>query len=554
MFKKLAIYAILIVGIIISLKFYLQTDKKDTEQPNEKLELALSQAGSNRPEIERFLSLYKKPEDSLKFRAAKHLIENLMYHEYQDESKNIDPNLSKKIHLADSLYYQAVKGKSSIEINSMSMADSIAKFSKYINSLNLTIADLPERKGNPEATAIENISYETLKQQLERSFELKESSPLISKMSFTDFCEYIVPFQARFGKSIRKSSKELSDFISKYIIPNGHLDITEAAKLYRLAIYNLRYILGDYPLKRRVGYEEVLFTNVPNWDCFDISNYAAAFFNAAGIPTATEYNMAFKMLPGRHSLCAILDDAGHYTIFSPEGFDYFPQQMAEKFEKYDGWLNLYRIHYAPQADAPHFLKSAHEFVPTELANPFIEDVTSKRMETISLELPFKAETNNNLAYLASFNSQEEMVPITWAEINKDKKTANFLNVIPNRLYFPIYYKGNSIEVFGKPFMMIKGNSVENGYVKREYNDFPTPSNNEVIISRKFPRKEHMIKIAQDLKGTILAGSNDPSFNKVDTLYTLDFELQPRFQEIALENEKPYKFYRIIAPEEKPNLF
>ncbi|MDR2919120.1 MAG: hypothetical protein LBV72_07140 [Tannerella sp.] len=44
------------------------------------LDLALNMAGENRPELEKVLAYYSSPEDSLKYRAACFLIENMPYH------------------------------------------------------------------------------------------------------------------------------------------------------------------------------------------------------------------------------------------------------------------------------------------------------------------------------------------------------------------------------------------------------------------------------------------------------------------------------------------
>ena len=48
---------------------------------NEALELALQQAGTNRPELEKVLAHYQN--DSLKYQATVFLIKNMPYYEYQ---------------------------------------------------------------------------------------------------------------------------------------------------------------------------------------------------------------------------------------------------------------------------------------------------------------------------------------------------------------------------------------------------------------------------------------------------------------------------------------
>ncbi|WET69020.1 hypothetical protein [Sphingobacterium sp.] len=519
---------------------------------NENLEFTLSHSGSNRKELERFLALYSKKSDSLKLKAAEFLVENLVYHEFSNDVNDVDPIFFKKVDLADSLYYELVKGKTYNEINIKAVSDSVAKISKYIKSLDLNVKDLT-RNNTANLNSIENITFEALKEQLETSFHLRQTTPLVSKLSFTEFCEFVLPFQARFGRNIRLTNRDLNKFIKKYINPVGSEDLSNILKLYRVTISNFRKILGNYPLHMKIGFEEVLFSKVPGWDCFDVTNYATAFLNSIGIPSAAEYNISYKMLPGKHSVCVILDEVGHYSVFSPEGEDYYPKIMTGSFEQYNGWMNMYRIHYSPRENTPVFLKKENEYIPPNLANPLIEDVTSKRIETLSMNILFNQETSNNLVYLASFSSTEEMIPVTWAEIDKNTNQARFENVIPNRLYFPIYYEGKTMKVFARPFMMVK-DSLNNGkYIKRELKDDPLYEPNEIILTRKYPRKEKMVKIAKQLIGTVIIGTNDPTFKSVDTLYVLDFELKPHLQDIDLNNDKTYKYFRITAPSEFPHL-
>ena len=129
------------------------------------------------------------------------------------------------------------------------------------------------------------------------------------------------------------------------------------------------------------------------------------------------------------------------------------------------------------------------------------------MKTISLTLPYREAGNNNLAYLAAFNSGEPsgIVPVTWGEINRTKQHVVFSSVIPDRYYFPVYYSafGKSFS-FGEPFYLNKEGEIEKACVGEK--------SAEVILLRKFPKKQGLVEKAIKLIGTVILASNEPGFS------------------------------------------
>ena len=140
------------------------------------LEQVLQLAGENRVELEKVLHFYKQnPADSLKYKAAVFLIENMPYY-YYFEGEQLDNYQA---------YYQALhnhKGKRSIEPSVIldSIVELYGSFSR--NSLEVKY-DLLE------------IDSAYLCNNIEWSFKVWQEQPWGENVSFGDFCEYILPYR-----------------------------------------------------------------------------------------------------------------------------------------------------------------------------------------------------------------------------------------------------------------------------------------------------------------------------------------------------------------------
>lgn len=150
--------------IIITLQLFSCTSKSA-------LERALDYAGKNRVELEKVLTKYNKnPEDSLKYKAAVFLIENMPGYNFY-EGDDLDG--------FKSIYLQTrISGKNGKE--ALKIADSISP----INISKLMVkAD------------IKQITSEYLINNIEHSFMVWNKQPWGKDVTFNDFCEYILPYR-----------------------------------------------------------------------------------------------------------------------------------------------------------------------------------------------------------------------------------------------------------------------------------------------------------------------------------------------------------------------
>ena len=139
------------------------------------LEIALQQAGENRVELEKVLSRYQiDPADSLKYRAACFLIENMPYYTYY-KGKQLDRYFT---------YYALLQKTRGLGISPQVVADSVRHMygPLYLDSLQ-------------SYRDIETVDSAYLCNNIEWSFKVWQEQPWGKHVSFADFCEYLLPYR-----------------------------------------------------------------------------------------------------------------------------------------------------------------------------------------------------------------------------------------------------------------------------------------------------------------------------------------------------------------------
>lgn len=529
---------------IISLKLFSQNTLPNFAL-NNRLKNALERAEDNRVELQKALKFFgEKKIDSLKLKALIYLIENMGFHQKINYNIIPDPKFLNLVNKIDTLYYNLVKNKSVGELKSMEHKIAVNNIKTGIEPLinNILFAE-PSIKIDYFSSDLNTINSKFLIEHIENAFELREKSPFIKKLSFDNFLEYTIPYRQLDGHNFESSGKKMRLFFSKYLGDLRGEDLLEKIERYNITIADFRTILGKYPLKSRVGFEELLFSEVSNFDCFSVANFGASILNACGVPVDISYNSAYKQFQGRHSGCGIAKSLGNWSSFNPESS--LPTISNPPYKSYENCLNMYRVHFSEQLDNPFHLGAKDEYIPDNLASPLIEDVTLNFLSTLELTLPIDVVGNNKLAYLETFSSSTGTIPVTWGMINKNKSEVNFKKVIPDRLYFLTYYQGEQ-KKFIKAFYLSSDSLAANKY---KITEFPFPESGKTasfFLTEKFPEKPALKKMSEEMVGTVILGFNKGSTKK-DTLFTIGSPLQPYLQDLELNNAVAYDYYRIQMP-------
>lgn len=514
-----------------------------TSEVDKRVETVLSISGSNRTELEAVLDHYK--HEPRKLKAAKFLIANMRYHHsfYSFRNPRQHPLLDSLTRAADSLFYHSVyvATDSFHNGNIQKMIDSVRIGFREQNDVR--VSEQSVKTFWKEDYDFNWITAKQLINHIDHVFEWRKQIDGIRRLSVEDFYEYILPYRSIPDYSLIDFSDVHSAFMDKYLADINKDSVQEAIQRYNFVIYQLRKFFPLYPYGEEVGYQELFFNGFH--DCIPIASYGVSILRACGIPAAVEFNACYRQFQGRHYHGVVLDKNGNWLAFNPESS--IPTSDNSSFKTKD-ILNIYRFMFSEQKDTPFFLEKNGEYIPELFDSPFLKDVTSHLLKTVPLTLSYQETGNNNLAYLAAFNSgvSSGIIPVTWGEINRTERNVTFSSVIPDRFYFPVYYSpfGKSFS-FGEPFYLNKEGKIEKPNIGRKINN--------VTLLRKFPMKQGLVDKAIKLIGTVVLASNKPGFHPCDTVGVITDTLHPYFQDIKLGMDKgPYQYYQIKTTNEYPH--
>lgn len=509
------------------------------------VENALKQAGNNRPELEKVLRHYS--HDNEKFAAACYLIKNMPWHSCGGRVEFYDPRMDDFFRHADSLYYRAVRRKPNDSLITSRFLQQVEVFAKPLRDSLLSAPFLPPEVVAEQMPDIRHIDGDFLRKHIDNAFDVRNRYACTRNVSFEDFCNYVLPYRSISDYPLVENGRDLQRFFGRYMDEEKTVFGADAVKRYNRTVNHLRSLGGNYPFETNVGLHELHFRGFH--DCIDIAHYGASVLRSCGIPAAVEFTVAYKMWQATHYHVAIPDSGGRWMTFNPESTP--PRYRDRKFSLEA--LNVYRIYFSPRDDAPFWLKGNGEFVPSNLSSPCIRDVTSGIMSVVQPVLPFAPSVNNKLAYLAAFQSKTGLVAVTWGKIDHGKKEVRFTDVVPDNLYFPVYYEPNGqMQSFGEPFWITADSLAENGC---RLTGFGGDAGETVSVDllRKFPRKPGLRKLAEQLRGVVITASDDGGFLQADTLFRLSYTPEPYWQEVDLQNSRPYRFYRIQNRPDYPYL-
>lgn len=521
---------LLLAGSLCACKTSVPPDVKD----------ALKLAGGNRSSLEKVLKRYRhEPE---KFRAACFLIANMPLHNQYAKIGRTD-TLAEAVRLqADSVYFRAIKN---LTDEARNHPDTIKALRKMEAEFRKKVQEAAFREPEvelgffPDITTLDSAFLVT---QIEHAFALRKSSPLVRRLTFEEFRELVLPYRSIGDYPLVYASPRYAERFARYLRAGETDSVRLVADRYKHAENHLRGFLGHYPFLNNMGLSELAWSGVH--DCTDIAYYGACIMRACGVPALVGYNSAHKLYTGRHFHVSVIDRNGRWCTFSPESN--LPLFRDQRFTQSANILYLY---FGKRKNNPAALRAKGEYIPENLSNPCIEDHTDRIMETVKVSLPYEKgfPAKNKLAYLATFHSRKGLQVVTWGVIDKSEKQVVFEKVVPDNLYFPVYYtEKGELQAFASPFLLKHDKQKAEGFQLNPV--FPTASSRSIQtrLLRKFPIKPAMYKLAESAIGTAVIASDHGSFRKADTLARINTLPENDWQDLDLDNSKAYRHYRIIS--------
>lgn len=482
------------------------------------LESALAQAGKNRAELEKVLHRYSQiPTDSLKYKAACFLIENMPHYTYY-EGKQLDNYLN---------YYAILKGIRGRGIDSSVAVDSIKKmYGDYsIHSLRLK-------------RDIEEIDSTYLCRNIEWAFKVWHEQPWGKNVSFSDFCEYVLPY--------RIEDEKLTDW--REMIYKKYNLILDSLRTSTLLDREDPIQAALYLSKAITSSDETYFTtaspaSLPHvgpvvaqlrcGSCRELSDFLIYACRALGIPCSIDYMPLRGNDNARHFWVSFWDKYGELYLQE------YPDQMRmlrESGMPHLPKVKVYRQTFSLNRTMQNEMLALDTVVVPLFQKPHFIDVTYPyaRDYKENLHIPssaiYSGKPSSKIAYLCT-SRMFDWAPVAWSTF--DREQLSFHDIHKGTMMRVATLESDRLAFWTDPFWIDKANEFHFLSAKDSIQD--------VVLYAKFNLAEETFR--GRMLGGVFEGSNDPSFKQKDTLFLVN-EIPGRLNTVVqVSPRKPYRYVR-----------
>jgi F5/8 type C domain. len=461
------------------------------KQRSDYLKDALFLAGNNRPELEKVLVHYKKnPEDSLKYKAAIFLIENMPGH-YSYKHQDYLQAYYDELYNSVSLDYDN-------EVNKRIIEEISAKYND--NRVKEIIQD------------IQTITAQYIIDNIERSFQIWQEGEWATHVSFDDFCEYILPYKG--------SELQAFDDWREYAhdMQSGNIKLLNYCDLYKNLTFQAATSVSqeiidinqqDYPSGgiNSIPIKDIrTIAKMPFGSCSDYVFFALSVMRSKGIPVMEDFTPQWPFQASGHSWSVVLDNSGKNVIFSPGTSN--PGELHKPDEK---MAKVFRRQYAINREIVD-IHLSEQSIPSTFRNFSIRDVTDEYMVTsdVEIEIPPAFRNKYRYSYLAVFNNRN-WVPIQYGKTNGKK--VQFTSMGRNCMYLPVFYDDNRIVPFSSPFYITPLGEIQRC-------DADTTQTTTLNIYRKYFIAKHCYDVGSRMQGGKFEAANRADFSDSVLIYEI----------------------------------
>ncbi|MDR0559061.1 MAG: discoidin domain-containing protein [Prevotellaceae bacterium] len=465
-----------------------------------RLEQALTLAGDNRAELETVLAHYKEnPADSLKYRAAVFLIENMPIHYYMEENREL-------YFLMDSL-------------NQSSLSDD-----EVYNKLDSIKNIYPESTIGTHYD-ITTLTSDFLISHIDKIFSVWQQTSWANKYDFQDFCEYVLPYSVSTEKRefwIDYYREKYKSALSEYTNEITLVDICDRLNDSLIAKYPLQIKNDALP-----DYSPIMSDNIRFGRCDSYTFRTIYLMRSLGIPVGLDFSPMWMSFLMGHSWNMLLAENGKSYPFM--GFDENIQQWVFAKEA----PKIYRKTFSVQKECLAVQK-INEPIPPLFKQKNIKDVSSEYFQGTDVEINIEKKTSSKIAYLCVYNNLE-WIPVHWSKIRNNRVL--FDKMRNSFAYLPAYYTGKIVAAANPIILDSLGNMHP---IKPDYSEKQT-----LILDRKFPLRRIISYVNRMLDGRFEA-ANRVDFSDAEELYTIKESPKLIPNIIDLKSDKTYRYIRYFG--------
>lgn len=512
--------SIIVLTLFVVLGCFIARKATSKEESISSLEAALRVAESNRTELEKVLRHYQqKSADSLKYKAACFLIENMPFYSYS-VGKQLDNYKNFYIWL-----------KSDPKKSPEELSDSVKKVYGPIGQL--------ERKHD-----IRTVDSAYLCNNIEWAFKVWEEQPWGKNISFDTFCEYILPhriddepleywremYYDKFNSLL--DSLRMSDTLDKEdpLIAANYL-------INRLPDKEYRYT-GTTPTT--LGHLGPQYVQYQTGTCREVTDFSMYMLRALGIPCAIDF------VPARSNV-----NAGHFWLVSwnKNGEDYltdFPSTLglARKnwWYRWDDSAKIYRYTFSLNRELYEAMATYEEEIYSFWQLPKFIDVTRdyayyyKKELKIPTSRLYQKKQDEKIAYLCS-SSRGSWIPVDWTVYDPDHLV--FRNLKKGAVMRVATYQKKTLCFVTDPFYVDKWTDEICYYsATEEKQDVVLYAKTNINNENGFRRR---------MVGGVFEASNRSDFADRDTLFTIQRIPYRLNTTVKSRTNKKYRYFRYVGP-------
>jgi len=498
----------LILGFCSLLAASLSSCDTANYPPNVKA--ALNAAGTNRSELIKVIRNYsRKPEDSLKLKAACYLIAALPGHYYYESSRL-------RHYLDYSMLVKRDGWHGEYIMNSMQKL-----YGSYSSDPATRVYHLQTVKAD---SLIRNIDF---------SYKVWTSQPWSRHYSFDIFCEYVLPYFI---------DDEIPEF-NKEEIYRQFSPLLDSIKSAGGSAIEAAYIVNEklkadgwtFSMRQNhmphLGSSRIIASRLGN--CREMADLATYVMRALGLPVGNDVMPQWPQRSLGHDCNFIIDTNGKSIMFlgaedSP-GVPHFPDTKKGKIFRYTLYANTGSL---------EMQRDSNETIPSTLSSPFIKDVTNLYASCTDISIPLIPRQEAKHAYLSLFNNKY-WVPVDWSNVENGR--GNWKNVERDIVYLPVYYSESEITPAADPIEVNKDGSFH--FLKPD-SLHPIKKMECRMISPVVPQYVDM----NSFIGGRMQGANKPDFSDAVSLYDITPRRKPgvHWNEITLYSSQKFRYLRFYG--------
>ena len=464
------------------------------------LEKALRLSGANRSQLEQVLKHYSRhPADSLKYKVAVFLIENMPGHgwyegeEFEMYKRWIDSTFQTETLLVRYSLYEVF----------FQQPDATQGLTRYED--------------------IEEIDSNFLITHIDSTFSAIQKRPWLHSLSFEQLCEYVFPYRVENERP--QLLFNIQDSIFKTVVA-GIVAYDDMKKNANNIFNNL--LLRDYRENDivRIKYRNhIVDYNMCNCTYLAIENKWKGRLLLC--PVVIDFSPAFPNRNDRHCWTAMMDN----SRISGVNIIGIEQNKLGK---------IYRKTFARQPYSwPD--STVSEYVPPFFRTPFYKDVTQSYLPVQDVVVRPFVYTDVFYGYLCVFNDLK-WTPVACTEYGAD--CFRFEDVGCGAVYLPVVYPEVNAEAISYPFILDFNGQIH----------ILEPDTSHLIslkLTRKYPLSYNVLLANHIFLNTLVEASDYLDFRQKEVVGTFDDISLLQYSSALIRTSRKYRYWRTVSKYNTP---